>query len=1324
MTASILTESPTTSRQERKRQLEHHFAENFDSLTYPLLADIYIREGQINLAKKICLIGLDRHPNHPAGLYLAATLAIRDGDLAAAEKFLLHTLRTDEYHVAAAELLVAVQERLKRKKPVLEQAYRKLLHANPLSRAAHERLDDLLAEKKMLEDIRRDLAGLPPEESGIAEKPTPQPPAVKTTEPAPPPEPTPIIPTDPMAADLSWENNVKRLAGIMAATDGEPAPEAEAVAAASLETEMPPREGTALADLEEIAEEEPPVAEIDQDVFEVPAEAREDEIDWSEIDTAAEDAGPEGETLEVEIEKKAAGEEVFEPGLAVESSPDVEREQDLPGASDQADIEAGFDPGQPDLLEAEELVETTIDQMDEEVEEEVTGTSETESETLDSSALLAETDKIEAEEATFIQPDIESFGESVEEKPADLEDDIKGRETTEAGEPVSVAEMQEHVDEHIELIDDTEDLLVEEAVGSITDETISGEMLADVSQAVAHETVVSEPQREEESFEPGVADRQEALPPTVKDQEARTEEPYQPEGKAVPEDSEREKEFLEDYAEPSDLGTDKHGASSTMEELPKDKEEEPTTGLDETREDPGAVETSFEPGSEDDRAETDVEELAEENVPALSQVDDLPAQPVVATTEGDADLSAEQIMEGYPELDEDSIEEEAPVSPSMTDDGAAYWAESLDSEGKPFEPQGETDTIEETEDALGEETSIKSASPDETDEFEPGQAITSTETDVLEDETDQIVTLDAVSAETDTGESELSEVDLAEIASDTAIEGTEVDEKEESFEPGTEPMAEEPFPEAAEADTTPPKLSDQEDVPAEHEVLHRVDDVESDFAEEKVSEPESSEVETPVPEVEMRSGEQEQVEDLASREDSFEPALTTDEEKGLGANEFVDTEESTSVPEHEEPYLPDIQALVQEMRDIHLGEAAITGEAASEVVASDEPASEIEYGEQLSSEELKTFIGAEAPEEAETFEPGTVGPEESAPESLETAHDGSSPAETDEDVTFEPGQRAAADEAGTEAVGEDHDTAKHVQTEEGELPAADAAESEPAGLETSLSEGIDRPKDQFEPGELVSEEPAPTPDDGMLTDAQETAPDLDEREWDAEPTAAKAPIEEGDLPDIAIIREEQHQQEEDVPIETATEEDGYLEKETISATEVEGQDSASSLFAPGESPAEEDEAGLSTPDSHAAGEDAHAPYAPDLSRADVSSEDELEVLEKAAYDSQEMQGESFEPSTRVPTTPESAEDAELTLGEADEIEPVLEEDRGDAADSQWLDPKLATFTLATIYKVQGLYQQALQVLDLLDEKGADPNRIAAERDAILHQMGSPQPDED
>ncbi len=154
MTISILDKSKIPSLPESKRELEHHFAEHLDSLAYPLLARIYLAEGDLERTRKVCSIGLKHHPHHAPGLFLLALASLRESNLPEAESLLLKTLSYDQYHVEAAELLVAVQERLHRKKSVLEQAYQQLLKANPLSRAAQLRLDRIRAERELVRGVQ------------------------------------------------------------------------------------------------------------------------------------------------------------------------------------------------------------------------------------------------------------------------------------------------------------------------------------------------------------------------------------------------------------------------------------------------------------------------------------------------------------------------------------------------------------------------------------------------------------------------------------------------------------------------------------------------------------------------------------------------------------------------------------------------------------------------------------------------------------------------------------------------------------------------------------------------------------------------------------------------------------------------------------------------------------------------------------------------------------------------------------------------------------------------------------------------------------------
>jgi hypothetical protein len=51
-----------------------------------------------------------------------------------------------------------------------------------------------------------------------------------------------------------------------------------------------------------------------------------------------------------------------------------------------------------------------------------------------------------------------------------------------------------------------------------------------------------------------------------------------------------------------------------------------------------------------------------------------------------------------------------------------------------------------------------------------------------------------------------------------------------------------------------------------------------------------------------------------------------------------------------------------------------------------------------------------------------------------------------------------------------------------------------------------------------------------------------------------------------------------------------------------------------------------------------------------------------------------------------------------------------------ISPRLATMTLVNVLKGQGLYHQALEVLDILEEKGEDKKRISEERKAIKSEL--------
>ena len=1320
MTAAASSEPQQAYSQEQKRKLEHHFAENLDSLTYPLLADIYICEGQISRAKKVCLIGLDRHPRHPAGLYLAATLAVRDGDLGAAEKFLQQALKADEYHVGAAELLVAVQERLKRKKSILEESYRKLLHANPLSRAARERLDHLLAEKKMLEDIRRDLAGLPPEEPETAEEPVPVPPPVLAAEPEPPPAPTPVIPTDPDAVNHSWEDNVKRLAGLMDDTGGEDSggetitPEPDTATAPPPAPEAPVPAGTALADLEDISEEEPPIAEIDADEFNAPTVVEKTEVESLTGDEkAADEAVPEAAAPEAEVTKQVAKEEIFEPGVATAASPPIEHEQELIETPDQGPKESDFASEDTILVEPDELTIPDTDQID---EGESTAIPAVEPERADDSSLLTEAERVKAEEAELAQPDMAAFREPVTDEPQRLEEDLADREIADAGDPVTAAEKQDQIDQPIELIDEADDLLAEE----------EGEILADVSPAMVEESAEPESPDEAESFEPGKAAERDAAQPSVEDLGESPDESSRPEGIDLQADTAQEQELLEDYAEPAGLATGQDFKDSP--EAAVDSITEQAAVSSAMVDDDGAAYwaealdsegKSFEPQRASEAPDQIDDEFTAEEPPVLSPDDGLPKRLPETDTEGDAELTAEPKLTGQSELAEDSTDEPIPAASPQEDDGAAYWGEAYDIEEETFEPQTASEALEEVDDDFNEGSTLDRPAPEGTDEFDPSSASAESAPDVAEADQDAAETIEVEAEGIGAEETGFAKPDLAELEIDAETDKTELDEEEARFEPVSATPEDESFLDTDKEETGSPAKLDQEEYPKDRESLQGGDGEAFLHDDEEI---ESGETVIPVTEDEMQTREQEEAEDVADQEDSFEPLSATAEDEAPDADQFVRAEDSIPSTAHDEPYRPDMQSLMQDMRDVHLEEEDAAAEAESEPSVAAEPESGMDSGEQLSSEDVRRSLEEEEPDEAESFEPGPTTPAETIPtEPEETAPSVAAGMESDDAVSFEPGEKEPASMPETEVVGKEQDASDQQPADEGELPEADAAHLTPVQPITSPEEDTEKPKDQFEPGEMASEDTAPVSEEHTLPDSRETSRAPDKQAWEAEAIIDTASSEGDDQPESAMLEEEEPLPQAEAP-PAGTEEDEYLEKELVSTQELEDQDSASRTFTPGELSAEDDTS-LAAPDSPATEKETENIPVSDLSVVDTSGEDDLEVLEKMAYDSRDMQGESFEPSTEIPahedTAPESATEAELALEEDKTAEEELDEDSAVSTERKWLDPKMATFTLATIYKVQGLYQQALQVLDLLEEKGADPDRIAAERDAILRQIGAP-----
>lgn len=114
-----------------KVELEKYFANHFDTVLFPVLADIYKTEGDLSRARKVCEIGLEYRPNNVDGLFILAEICQIEGDLIAAEKRLKTVMVIEPLHYRAVLNLAKIQLKLKRAPDSIAKLWRKIGKINP-----------------------------------------------------------------------------------------------------------------------------------------------------------------------------------------------------------------------------------------------------------------------------------------------------------------------------------------------------------------------------------------------------------------------------------------------------------------------------------------------------------------------------------------------------------------------------------------------------------------------------------------------------------------------------------------------------------------------------------------------------------------------------------------------------------------------------------------------------------------------------------------------------------------------------------------------------------------------------------------------------------------------------------------------------------------------------------------------------------------------------------------------------------------------------------------------------------------------------------------
>jgi len=114
-----------------KKTLENKFAEDFSSPTFPILADLYLSEGDIKRAKKVCEVGLEHCNNNTDGKFILAKIFLEEENYLETEKYLKIVVNENPAHFNGFRMLINIEIKLKRSTKTIKKFIDHLLRFIP-----------------------------------------------------------------------------------------------------------------------------------------------------------------------------------------------------------------------------------------------------------------------------------------------------------------------------------------------------------------------------------------------------------------------------------------------------------------------------------------------------------------------------------------------------------------------------------------------------------------------------------------------------------------------------------------------------------------------------------------------------------------------------------------------------------------------------------------------------------------------------------------------------------------------------------------------------------------------------------------------------------------------------------------------------------------------------------------------------------------------------------------------------------------------------------------------------------------------------------------
>ena len=126
-----------------KKELELIFSQNFGSPYFPILADIYMQEGDLSRAKIVCEIGLQHSPENNCGKFILSKIALAQEKPAVAEKWLKQIINHDAGNFKALRILLRLAVLLQRSPKAIKSYLNIILAHLPNDKECNDLLNTL-----------------------------------------------------------------------------------------------------------------------------------------------------------------------------------------------------------------------------------------------------------------------------------------------------------------------------------------------------------------------------------------------------------------------------------------------------------------------------------------------------------------------------------------------------------------------------------------------------------------------------------------------------------------------------------------------------------------------------------------------------------------------------------------------------------------------------------------------------------------------------------------------------------------------------------------------------------------------------------------------------------------------------------------------------------------------------------------------------------------------------------------------------------------------------------------------------------------------------